>query len=622
MSSGENRVDQDRTLINHAKLKGPLATLGAYTKLSGPGWLQSAITLGGGSLGGSLYLGVLVGFSMMWLQPLAMILGVVMLSAIAYVTLSTGEKPFRAINQHINPVLGWSWLVATMLANMVWCMPQFSLGSGAFTQNLFPGFDPLPDVDNGSSKVAVAILFFTALGVVWSYNSGSRGVKFFETLLKILVGIVVISFFGVVIKMALSEQGLPWSEILAGFIPSGGFTSESPKLTAAIQATGQYSDFWRGQVVDPQIKTMLTAAATAVGINMTFLLPYSMLRRGWDKDFRGLAVFDLATGLIVPYMLATSCVVIASASQFHAQPAAGFLGEVAEDGTPIKPAGNLVGGVNGLLDARIRQEIGSDEFKDRYGATAEQQATIDGIDQQSKAAAANGGEYSPTADEAAVKAEVDGKAASLDAARKALPEADIRIAAILVKRDNQQLAGALEQLTGKTVAHLVFGIGVLAMALSTIIILMLINGFALCEALGHDPQSNTFRVGCLLAGLSGSIGAETLWSTGAKAWLVVPTSMFGFALLPIAYVTFFCMMNSKSLLGENMPRGINRLKWNSLMTVATGLAIVGSFVSIYKSDTPVIGFSVVCGIVVLALIVQVMRGKGEQGSAPSAPADA
>ena len=32
--------------------------------------------------------------------------------------------------------------------------------------------------------------------------------------------------------------------------------------------------------------------AAAVGINMTFLLPYSMLARGWDKDFRGLAVFD------------------------------------------------------------------------------------------------------------------------------------------------------------------------------------------------------------------------------------------------------------------------------------------------------------------------------------------
>ena len=52
-----------------------------YSKLSGPGWLQSAITLGGGSLAGSLYLGVLGGPSLLWLQPLAMLLGVVMLAA-------------------------------------------------------------------------------------------------------------------------------------------------------------------------------------------------------------------------------------------------------------------------------------------------------------------------------------------------------------------------------------------------------------------------------------------------------------------------------------------------------------------------------------------------------------
>ncbi|MGC8846144.1 MAG: hypothetical protein ACP5QY_09875, partial [Candidatus Hydrogenedens sp.] len=60
---------------------------------------------------------------------------------------------------------------------------------------------------------------------------------------------------------------------------------------------------------------MISAAATAVGINMTFMLPYSMLRKGWDREFRGLAIFDLSTGLFFPFILATSCVVIASAAR-------------------------------------------------------------------------------------------------------------------------------------------------------------------------------------------------------------------------------------------------------------------------------------------------------------------
>ena len=108
------KIEKDRESIIQARAKGKGALFGTFLKLSGPGWLQSAITLGGGSLASSLYLGVLVGFSFLWLQPLAMILGVIMLSAIAYVTLSTGKRPLRAINEHVNPVLGWGWIIASI----------------------------------------------------------------------------------------------------------------------------------------------------------------------------------------------------------------------------------------------------------------------------------------------------------------------------------------------------------------------------------------------------------------------------------------------------------------------------------------------------------------------------
>jgi Mn2+/Fe2+ NRAMP family transporter len=556
MSSGENRLEEERALISDARGKGPLATLAVYTKLSGPGWLQSAITLGGGSLGGSLYLGVLLGYGTMWLQPTAMILGIVMLSAISYVTLSTGRRPFEAINSEISPVLGWAWLIGTMMANMVWCMPQFSLGTGALMQNLFPGME---------DWLASAILFTLATIVVWSYSSGNKGVQLFEWLLKILVGIVVLSFFAVVLRMTFSSEGLPWSEILAGFVPNGLFLKVSPKLESSIAATGQFSEFWRNQVFNPQVATMITATATAVGINMTFLMPYSLLRKKWDKGFRGLAIFDLSTGLFIPYLLATSCVVIASASQFHGRPEAGIL---SADATPV--ANNIRSGVNGLLDTRMKEELGPEKFLQQFGASDRS----------------------------------DAQTGALQEARNNLPEADRKMAAILVKRDNQQLAGALEHLSGKTIAHVVFGIGVLAMAVSTIIILMLINGFALCEALGHEATSNTFRVGCLVAGISGALGSLFLWTGGAKAWLVVPTSMFGAALLPIAYVTFFCMMNSKRLLGDHMPSGLNRLKWNLLMMLAVSFAVTVSVISIYQSDSTkqLVGFGALGAIVVLSVI--------------------
>ncbi|MCA9117958.1 MAG: hypothetical protein KDA79_22960, partial [Planctomycetaceae bacterium] len=139
MTAENPRLERDRQMIVEARARGTGAKMWAYTRLSGPGWLQSAITLGGGSLAGGLYLGVLGGYGLMWLQPLAMILCVIMLSAIGYVTLSTQERPFRAINQHISPVLGWGWAIASLMANLVWCMPQFALGTAALRQNLAPG---------------------------------------------------------------------------------------------------------------------------------------------------------------------------------------------------------------------------------------------------------------------------------------------------------------------------------------------------------------------------------------------------------------------------------------------------------------------------------------------------
>src|SRR5690606_41101330 len=49
---------------------------------------------------------------------------------------------------------------------------------------------------------------------------------------------------------------------------------------------------------------------------MTFLLPYSLLAKRWGKPHRGLAIYDLSIGLFIPFLLATSCLIIAAAAQF------------------------------------------------------------------------------------------------------------------------------------------------------------------------------------------------------------------------------------------------------------------------------------------------------------------
>ncbi len=498
--------------------------LGYYTKKSGPGWLQAAITLGGGSLAGALFLGVMMGYNLMWLQPLAMILGVVMLSAIAYVTLSTGERPFAAINKHVSPVLGWAWLIAAMMANIVWCLPQFALGTGAVQQNLIPSLEGVA----AAPWIIGAVLLVAAAFVVRAYDSDSKGVKIFEGILKTMVGIVVISFFLVVIRLT-TTGALNWGEILAGFIPNlSDIREPAPLIAAAIDATGESADIWREGVASVQKDKVIAAFGTAVGINMTFLLPYSMLRKGWGKNHRGLAIFDLGTGLVIPFVIATACIVIAAASQFHGKTA----DILNEDGSIIAGKEASFAGVADKFIAK------------RYAAD------LEGL-------------------------EGDALSSKVTELRDALPLADRKIAAMLVDRKDSDLAKSLSSLAGPGVGKIIFGVGVLGMALSTIIILMLINGFCLCEALGRPGDKKLHFLGSLIPGFLG-ICFPLVWAGESKAALAVPTSVIGSSLLPIAYLIFFLMMNSKKLLGEAMPKGGKRVVWNVLMLIATSLATFGS----------------------------------------------
>src|SRR5690606_12991309 len=88
---------------------------------------------------------------------------------------------------------------------------------------------------------------------------------------------------------------------------------------------GEFAEYWENVIVGDQRGVIVAAAATAVGINMTFLFGYSLLQRGWGREFRGFVKFDLGTGMFVPFCIAISCVVMAASSQFHGVPQHGLM---------------------------------------------------------------------------------------------------------------------------------------------------------------------------------------------------------------------------------------------------------------------------------------------------------
>lgn len=516
--------------------KGSFFTkLGIYSRLSGPGWVQAAVTLGGGSLVGALYLGVIGGYEFLWLQPLAMLCGIIMLSAISYVTLSTDERPFRTVQKKISPSLAWGWLIATVIADTVFCAAQFALGTGAIKGNL--GIDVNP-------YVITASFFIISLSLIAISQKEGKASRIIDNVLKGLVAIIVLAFMGVVVTLA-AKGAINWEHLFGGLIPD--FTAlfkPTSQINTAIQATGDQASYWTEYVTTQQRSKIIAAFGTAVGINMTFLLPYSLKKKGWGKRHRELSRFDLALGLFIPFILGASALVIASSASFHAKHA-----------DVISPEGKPLPGMEGIyhevLDKRIK---------------------------------ATNKDFSTLSDE------------EKSAARNTVPLAEKQLAAMLSNRKASNLAQSLEPFLGKN-AQIIFGIGVLAMAISTMLVHMMMNGYAISEAVNKVGSAKVFIIGAAMPAIAG-LFSPFLWSGESKAAMAVPASVIATTLLPIAYLAFILLMNSKSALGGELPK--KRGMINILMIISAGIA---SFASIWAlSGKGVPGQIGMAGLAILAVI--------------------
>ena len=152
---------------------------------------------------------------------------------------------------------------------------------------------------------------------------------------------------------------------------------------------------------------------------------------------------------------------------------------------------------------------------------------------------------------------------------------------------------------------------------------MLINGFTFTEALNVPTSGPMHRVGSYLPAFTGAFGFLFLWSAvpDAKFWLAVPTSRIGMILLPVAYLTFFMMMNNKKLMGENMLQGGKKLVANIVMVAAILVSGYGCAISLWetKMNFPGTDISVrpylmglVGAFIGAAVIVQIMRAGKNQ----------
>jgi hypothetical protein len=227
----------------------------------------------------------------------------------------------------------------------------------------------------------------------------------------------------------VANTSTDWGRVLAGFVPSVPEDRLVPGGDA-IRAS----------------EIIVAGIAAAVGINMLMLYPYSLLARGWGKEHRGLARFDLFAGMLVPYALASGLMVIAAANTLHAS--ATEVSKGAAVATLARVLGDVIGPVSGRL---------------------------------------------------------------------------------------------------------IFDVGMLAMALSTITLHMVCCGFVAMEWFGLPFGSTRQRL-CTLLPVPGVL-APLLWGDYV-VYLAVPTTIVCGAMLPIAYIGFLLLQRSRAYLGDDRPRGV------------------------------------------------------------------
>lgn len=312
------RLAAERAWLAEVAKRPWLARKLAYLRRGGPGYLQSALTLGGGTASACLLSGAAFGHRLLWVAPLAMILGGVVFAAIAHQTLSTGMRPFAAMRTYAGPVFAWGWAIGTVVASVVWHFAQYSLASAVLVDlGRVAGLD-LPRFGMGLLVLAWAVP--TALG----FGASGSLQRAFDRLMRWMVWGIVALFGVVAFRLGFADPGA----VIAGFVPS---------LPAD-----------RGEV--SALSVVISGLATAVGVNMTFLYPYTLLARGWGREHRELARADIVFGMVLPYVIVTALMVVVAAGTLSA----GFSGKSI---SPVEAA-NTLGSLLGPVWGRVLFDLG------------------------------------------------------------------------------------------------------------------------------------------------------------------------------------------------------------------------------------------------------------------------
>jgi Mn2+/Fe2+ NRAMP family transporter len=463
------KLQQEIVELQRLESKPLLQKVVGYLKKTGPGLLQSAMTLGAGSASASVIAGASFGYKLLWVQPLAMFLGVCMLAALANIVLTTQERPYSGFARFVGWPLVFLWALGTIVASVIWHFPQYTLAGGAM-RDLVACISGLETEQRVGSDVTLTtagwivscLTGLLILGIniftTWNYGSHARGIKLYERFLRGVIALIIISF-GIVVVANLHK--IDWLEVLRGF--TGWYGIPQAADNPALKPEQRDS-----------LTLVLGMLGAAVGINMTFVYGYSLLAKGWGPAHKTLAKWDLAMSMFIPFVLVTSLIILAM--------------------------------------------------------------TVSGV-------------YRP--EEEWVKAGMS----PLEASK------------------------SLSQVMGARLGRVVFDLGLLGMCCGAISAHMVVCGFTMCEMLRLEYTPARYRLFTLTPAI-GILGV--VFNINRVIWFPIVASAIAFTMLPIAYLMFFILNNSRKYIGEAVGRGISRWVFNAILLIALVVATVGSLIQLNR----------------------------------------
>lgn len=582
------KLEEERKTLEGLNKEPFLKRIFGFSKFTGPGFIQSAVTLGAGSAGSCLIAGSMFGYRLIWVQPVAMILGMFMFFAMAKQAVVVRRCAYEAMRTELHYVFAFLFGLSALLASILWHFPQYSL-AGDVANNL-------ASVVTGSRRPIPAwilgpIFLGFAVFVTWNYGKGIRGIRVYEKTLKLLVWLIVVAFALVVIK-----TGINFKEFFKGFVP------KIPRLPD-------------GSFDREQANLMIALLGAAVGVNMVFLYPYSLMARGWGKEHQRLAYFDLMSAMFIPFILATGLVVVATSNTLH-QRGVVESGNTAGDHSVVVNVGKIASESNvtvtfdAIVSERLPQKADSVScdlvVTGRRETEGEPRPVLE--KKRTLRTPLNGAKLSEmtaaTEDKAPqlklessfrlltdrdkdgipsvgdtlhyeVKIANAGQVALSDVLLRGTPDPNTDVVpgsvhSRTITRSALEAARVLAPVVGATFGRVIFGIGMLAIALSTITVHMLMCAFIVSEMFGIDPTGWKYRLMVLTPAI-GAFGVAWKLPFGVAVFASSTCVIF----LPMAYVCFMVLHNKKRFMGDAMPRGGKRVLWNAGMALA--IAVVTLF---------------------------------------------